>query len=111
ARGGQDPLRLFVGILAGLAAGVYFPLYTLPAWAQWLAGLIPQTWALDALRRAGMGQQLPPLPLAHALGASPIVTDFVVLIIYSAAALGLGAYAFGRAIAVARQDGRLSHWV
>lgn len=60
ARGGEDPIRWIVGILVGLASGVYYPLSILPIWMQWLGCLIPQTYALDAARRSMIGEQLEP---------------------------------------------------
>ncbi len=114
ARGGSDPVRLVVENLAGVAAGVYFPVQVLPVWVQWLAGLVPHTYALDGIRQAllGGGTPLPTLPLHRLLPAlSPVLTDALALAVYSALALPLGWAMFKRGLRLAKVDGRLSRWV
>ncbi len=112
ARGGQDPVRFVVETIAGLVAGVYFPLQVLPAWMQWLGYLIPHTYAIDGMRRALFGSSsLPPLPLQSQLPLPPLLTDLIALTLYAAIALPLGWWTFKRGMALARSDGRLSRWL
>jgi ABC-2 type transport system permease protein len=113
ARGGQDPVRFVIGLLSGLAAGVYFPIYVLPRWLQALACLIPHTYVLDGVRRAvlgpgGAGGLLPP---HHLLPLPPVAVDALALLLYGLVAVPLGWHLFERGIARAKLDGRLSRWV
>jgi len=114
ARGGQDPVSFVVGLLAGLAAGVYFPIQVLPEWVQWLACLIPHTYALDGVRRAILGPDaagglLPPHRLLP--GAPPVAVDAAALLFYGLLAVPIGWLLLEWGIRRARADGRLSRWV
>lgn len=113
ARGGQDPIRLVVEILAGLAAGVYFPFHLLPHWARWLAMLIPHSFALDGARQAllGGGQTVATLPLHTLLPYNPHMINITALVLYCLVILPLGWRMFLGGIKLARTDGRLSRWV
>ena len=72
ARGGCDPIQFVVETIAGLVAGVYFPLQVLPVWAQWLAHIIPHTYVLDGARRALYGaESVPPLPIHELTNLAP----------------------------------------
>jgi len=116
ARGGSDPVRLVVDTLSGIAAGVYFPVQVLPGWLQWLACLVPQTYALDALRRLllsppAVALGAPTLPV-HALapGLPPALLDVLILAAYALLALRGGLALLKRGLDSARRDGRLSTW-
>jgi ABC-2 type transport system permease protein len=112
ARGGQDPIRFFVETIAGLVAGVYFPLQVLPAGVRWLAYLVPHTYALDGMRRAMFGSASVPLLGVHgALPLPPLATDCLILTLYAAIALPVGWKLFRYGMRLARADGRLSWWV
>jgi ABC-2 type transport system permease protein len=111
ARGGQDPIRFVVEVIAGLMSGVYFPLQALPGGLQALAHFIPHTYAIDAFRRALFGTAaIPLLPIHERLGMSPVLLDLLVLALYAAVAIPVGWRLFARGIALARGDGRLSRW-
>jgi ABC-2 type transport system permease protein len=111
ARGGSDPVRLVVEAVAGIAAGVYFPVSFLPQWLQWLACAVPHTYALDTLRRglAGMSP-LPTLPVHGVLPGSPVEVNLFVLAVYAILSALLGLGLFRRGLELARTDGRLSTW-
>jgi ABC-2 type transport system permease protein len=112
ARGGQDPIRFFVETIAGLVAGVYFPLQVLPLGVQWLAYLVPHTYALDGMRRAMFASASVPLLGVHGyLPVSPLVADCLILTLYAAIALPVGWKMFRWGMQLARADGRLSWWV
>jgi ABC-2 type transport system permease protein len=112
ARGGQDPVRFVVETIAGLLAGVYFPLEKLPVWAQWLAFSVPHTYAIDGMRRALFGADaLAPLLLHHRIPLPPLATDALALAIYAAIILPCGWAALRYGIRLARRDGRLSRWI
>jgi ABC-2 type transport system permease protein len=112
ARGGQDPVQFAVLTISSLVAGVYFPIQVLPAGVQWLCYLVPQTYALDGMRRALFGaESLPPLPLVADLPLAPLLVDIVVLVGYAALAIPLGWLVFRHGMEQARADGRLSRWL
>ncbi len=112
ARGGQDPIRFVVETSAGLVAGVYVPLQVLPGWAQWVAFLIPHTYAFDGSRRALFGPaSLPPLPIHTFLPLSPLAADVLILVVYAAIAFPLGWRIFQQGLHLARSNGRLSRWL
>lgn len=112
ARGGQDPVRLVVETVSGLAAGVYFPLQVLPTWAQWLAHLVPHTYAIDGIRRALFGaESIPPLPIHTHISSTPLVTDCMVLALYALMTIPLGWKLFLYGMNLARKDGRFARWM
>jgi len=113
ARGGQDPVRFVVGLLSGLAAGVYFPVYVLPGWAQWLACLIPHTYVLDGVRRVILGPAGATglLPMHRWVPLAPHLLDALALLVYGLLAGPIGWSLFEGAIRRAKSDGRLSRWV
>ena len=111
ARGGQDPILLVVETISGLIAGVYFPLQVLPGWAQWIAHLVPHTYALDGMRRALFGSdKVPLLPIHSYLSLPPLAADCLVLTVYAVVVLPIGWKMFQYGIKLARTDGRLSRW-
>jgi len=111
ARGGSDPVRLVVEAVAGITAGVYFPVSFLPRGLQWLACAVPHTYALDTLRRglAG-GSHLPTLAIHGVFPGSPVEVNLLVLAAYAIASMLIGLGLFRRGLELARSDGRLSTW-
>lgn len=111
---GTEPVRFIVqDLLAALFAGAYYPVTVLPRPFQWVACLIPHTYAFDALRRLldpGANASVPVLPIQHVLPWSPIVVDEVALGLLSVILLPLGFYLYGRGIEKARRDGTLTRW-
>lgn len=111
---GTEPVRFIVqDLLAALFAGAYYPVTVLPRPFQWVACLIPHTYAFDALRRLldpGANADVPVLPIQHVLPWSPIVVDEVALGLFSVILLPLGFYLYGRGIEKARRDGTLTRW-
>ncbi len=51
-----DPLNWFFTVISWLLGGVYYPVSILPDWLQTVAGLIPMTHSLEALRILLLGQ-------------------------------------------------------
>ncbi|HEY7974874.1 MAG TPA: ABC transporter permease [Ktedonobacterales bacterium] len=112
---GSEPVQFVVQqLLATLLAGAYYPVTTLPAPLQWLACLIPHTYAFDALRRLldpGAHVNAPALPIQHALpGLSPLAVDGLALLLLAVVLLPLGFLAYGHGIERARRDGTLTRW-
>lgn len=114
ARGGSDPVRMAVEVVAGVASGVYYPVTVLPHWLQWIACLIPQTYALDGIRRvfstvgSTTAQALPVHKLLTTV--SPLTIDIVMLAATAVSWGCLGSFMIKRSLYLARKDGRLSKW-
>ena len=112
---GVEPVQFVVQqLLATLLAGAYYPVTTLPKPLQWVACLIPHTYAFDALRRLldpGAHLDAPVLPIQYALpGLSPIAVDGLALLLLAAVLLPLGFVAYARGIELARRNGTLTRW-
>ncbi len=112
---GTEPVQFVVQqILATLLAGAYYPITVLPRALQWVACLIPHTYAFDALRRLldpGAQANVPVLPIQQALpGLTPIAVDGLALALFTVVLLPLGVLAYGRGIERARRDGTLTRW-
>lgn len=112
---GTEPVQFVVQqILATLLAGTYYPVSTLPKPLQWLACVIPHTYAFDALRRLldpGAQINAPALPIQFAApGLSPLAVDGLALLALTALLLPLGVLAYGRGIERARREGTLTRW-
>jgi len=112
---GVEPVQFVVQqLLATLLAGAYYPITTLPKPLQWVACVIPHTYAFDALRRLldpGARLEAPVLPIQYALpGLSPIVVDGLALLLLAVVLLPLGFLAYGRGIELARRNGTLTRW-
>src|SRR5579884_2790446 len=105
---GTEPVQFVTQqLLATLVAGAYYPVTVLPKPLQWLACLIPHTYAFDALRRLmdpGAQIAVPVLPLQRALpGIAPIAVDALALLLLTVVLLPLGFLAYGRGIERARR--------
>lgn len=74
-----EPLQWSIGLLSGLAAGVYFPPDVLPDWLAKAGKLLPHTYTLRAVRMA---------MLPEAQGGSPM--DLLVLLLMAVLALAIG---------------------
>ena len=112
---GTEPVQFVVQqILATLLAGAYYPVTVLPKPLQWLACLIPHTYAFDALRRLldpGAQASVPVLPIQYALPwLSPLAVDGLALLALAVVLLPLGVLAYGRGIERARRQGTLTRW-
>lgn len=112
---GTEPVQFVVQqILATLLAGTYYPITVLPTSLQWVACLIPHTYAFDALRRLldpGARVSAPMLPIQHALpGLAPLAVDGLALGLLTMILLPLGVLAYARGIERARRNGTLTRW-
>jgi ABC-2 type transport system permease protein len=110
----NEPVRFLIQqVLVALVAGTYYPPTVLPRAFQWIAALLPHTYAYDALRRLlspGADRDAPTL-LAHAwTGWGAVTTDLVALLIMTAVFLPLGLWLFPLGIEKARRDGTLTRW-
>lgn len=114
-KNGTEPVQFIVQqVLATLLAGAYYPITVLPKPLQWVACLIPHTYAFDALRRLldpGAHVDAPVLPIQYAVpGLSPLAVDGIALLVLAAVLLPLGFLAYGRGIELARRNGTLTRW-
>lgn len=111
---GTEPVRFIVQqLLATLLAGTYYPITVLPRPLQWVACLIPHTYAFDALRRLldpHARMQQPVLPIQHLLGWPPLAVDGAALGLMTIILIPLGLIAYGRGIEKARREGSLTRW-
>lgn len=108
AKGFNDPISWVVGVLQGLVAGAYFPPSELPGPLHTLALLLPQTYAIDAVRRLLLDDDQPLLAQFGSL--SPLATDLVILSIATSITVTVGAVCFQLGLCKARADGALSRW-
>lgn len=112
---GTEPIQFVIQqLLATLLAGAYYPVTVLPKPFQWLACLIPHTYAYDALRRLldpGAQASVPVLPIQQVLsGLSPVLVDGGALLLLTVLLLSLGVLAYGWGIERARRNGTLTRW-
>jgi ABC-2 type transport system permease protein len=112
---GTEPVQFVTQqVLATLLAGAYYPVTVLPRPLQWLACLIPHTYAFDALRRLldpGAQASVPVLPIQQALpGVSPVLVDGGALLLLTLLFVPLGVFAYGWGIERARRNGTLTRW-
>ena len=108
AKGFNDPISWFVGVLQGLAAGAYFPPSELPGPLYAVARCLPQTYTIDAIRRLLLHDETPRLAQVGTL--SPIASDLLIVTGMTAVALVLGVISFRIGLRKARRDGGLSRW-
>jgi len=95
-----DPVTWLFNSLASLLGGVYYPIGIMPGWLQQIAGLIPVTYALRAMR----------LALLQGASVSELVPDLAALVGFSVVLLPLSLLAFRFAVRRARVDGSLTHY-
>jgi ABC-2 type transport system permease protein len=112
---GTEPIQFVIQqLLATLLAGTYYPVTVLPKPLQWLACLIPHTYANDALRRLldpGAQASVSVLPIQHVFpGVSPVLIDGVALLLFTVILVPLGILAYGWGIERARRNGTLTRW-
>jgi ABC-2 type transport system permease protein len=112
---GTEPIQFVIQqLLATLLAGTYYPVTVLPTPLQWIACLIPHTYAYDALRRLlgpGARASVPILPIQQVFpGVSPVLMDGIALMLFTVIVVPLGVFAYGSGIERARRNGTLTRW-
>ncbi len=95
-----DPITALLSNLANLVGGVYYPIEILPAWLQWLAQLLPITYALRAMR----------LALLSGAGWGELAPDLLALLLFCLLLFPLSLLLFHYAVEQARADGSLTHY-
>ena len=94
-----DPIELLIGSAGTLLGGAFFPIEIMPGWMQWIAKLLPITYALEAMRMglfAGKTVRDLWLPLTVLGGMAAVL-------------LPLSLWSFSWAVGRARKDGTLTH--
>ena len=112
---GTEPIQFVIQqLLATLLAGTYYPVTVLPTPLQWIACLIPHTYAYDALRRLldpGARASVAVLPIQQVFpGISPVLVDGIALMLFTVILVPLGVFAYGSGIERARRNGTLTRW-
>jgi ABC-2 type transport system permease protein len=95
-----EPITSLFSNLASLIGGVFYPVEILPNWLQTIAGLLPITYALRAMRMA----------LLTNATWSDLAPDLLALVMFCLILLPLSLLAFGLAVERARADGSLAFY-
>ena len=95
-----DPVTALFNSVAALIGGVYYPVAVMPDWLQFIAHLLPITYALNAMRLA---------LLSDATWAE-IMPDLTALIAFAAILFPVSLLVFSRAVEWARHDGSLAQY-
>jgi ABC-2 type transport system permease protein len=90
---GSEPIGWFVSYAVQITSGVYVPLATLPVWLRDIGYLLPQTYALAAIRSS----LLP--------GEAPLWSNIVILAGFAVVLTILGVATFQHALRVAEAEG------
>ncbi len=92
-----NSLAQVLGILFDFLAGAYLPVSTFPEPLQWLAYLLPFTWAFDLVRYYSMGKQWTPL--------LPVWQEWAILCVYAVGYTLLSRFLLDRAERMVKQRG------
>ena len=103
AKGNIEPIGWAVTTLTGLVAGVYFPPEFLPASIQVLSKILPQTYAIEAIRGI--------LLHGESITSPTIQLSLLYLVIFSIILLPIGMWMFNRGIKKAEREGTLARWM
>lgn len=95
-----DPIAWLFNAVSTFLGGVYYPITILPEGLQWLAKLIPVTYALDAMR----------LALLQSATLSEIFPQILALCVFSVILLPSSLFAFRYAVQRAKIEGSLTHY-
>lgn len=95
-----SPITWLFGPISGLVGGVMYPVDLLPGWLQWLADLLPLTWALEALRKI----------LLNGADFASVRNECCFLFIFAAFFLFLGIKTFRYGMRRAQKEGSLLHY-
>ena len=95
-----DPIAWIFNSASSFLGGVYYPVAVLPQWLQFLAWLLPITYALEALR----------LALLNGATIGQLSLQILVLLIFCLVLLPASLIAFRLAVRRAKSDGSLSHY-
>lgn len=95
-----NPVTAIFAAVANLVSGIYYPVEVLPDWLQFVARLMPLTYALRLMRGA----------LLEGAEWSELASDFYALFLFCVLFLPLSLTAFHFAVQRARLEGTLAHY-
>ncbi|MEJ2304341.1 MAG: ABC transporter permease, partial [Anaerolineales bacterium] len=95
-----DPITWLFNATSSFLGGIYYPVTILPGWLQFFSYLLPVTYALRAMR----------LALLQGASTATILSDILVLAVFSAILMPASLLAFRFAVRRARVDGSLSQY-
>lgn len=113
AKGWNDPVKWIVSTLQGLVCGIYYPITILPNWLQKIGLCLPQTYAIDAVRRLFLRISPSTITLSPQEWFSfttPLGADILILCLFLLFLLPLGFFSFKLGLRKAKSDGCLSRW-
>ena len=80
--GGTEPIGWLFTILPPVFSGVYFPIEVIPERVRWVSKLLPQTYVLEAFRRALLNPSAPLLPSLAPLLAYTAIALVVGIVVF-----------------------------
>jgi ABC-2 type transport system permease protein len=95
-----DPITWLFNATSSFLGGIYYPVTILPGWLQFFSYLLPVTYALRSMR----------LALLQGASMATILSDILVLAIFSVLLMPASLLAFRFAVRRARVDGSLSQY-
>jgi ABC-2 type transport system permease protein len=95
-----DPVTWLFNSVSSLLGGVYYPVAILPDWLQFVAALLPITYALRAMR----------LSLLQGASITQLLPDLLVLGLFGAILMPLGLFVFRWAVYRAKVEGSLTQY-
>ncbi len=95
-----DPVTWLFNSVSSLLGGVYYPITVLPGWLQFVAALLPVTYALRALR----------LSLLQGASITQLLPDLMVLAGFGVILMPVSLVTFRWAVQRAKVDGSLTHY-
>ncbi len=95
-----EPLTTLFAAFASLVGGIYYPVAIMPSWLQFIAKLVPVTYAVRSMRMA----------LLAGATWSELAQDLAVLGIFTLILFPLSLVVFRKALIQARLEGSLTHY-
>jgi ABC-type multidrug transport system ATPase subunit/ABC-type multidrug transport system permease subunit len=95
-----DPVTWLFNATSSFLGGIYYPVSILPGWLQFFSYLLPVTYALRAMR----------LALLQGATTATILSDVLILAVFSLLLMPASLLAFRFAVRRARVDGSLSQY-
>lgn len=95
-----NPITGFIGNIAVLISGIWYPVETLPDWLQPFSWLLPLRYAVDGVRGA----------LLDNASLAELRFELLGIIGFCIVLVPLSLYIFRYAVTIARQDGTLTHY-
>ena len=95
-----DPFTRFIALGVGLLSGMLFPVDLLPTWLQYLAKVIPHTYAIEGMRQA----------MLSGVSTGELLPILAVLAIYAVILVPISFLIFEFAMVRAKKEGSLAHY-